>query len=184
MKQYFCHSGGAEGADSYFEIFGKQFGVKTIAYSYKTKFHNTNSKRELIEKEFLEGCEKVELANQTLQKFKYKHILKLLSRNWFQVKNADQIFAVGLIKKRIDDLEYVKGGTGWTIQMAIDHRKKIFVFDQNQMQWFSWDYSTKKFVLCIDEPKISVQNFAGIGTRKINLFGIQAIENLYINSFK
>lgn len=33
-----CHSGGAEGADTYFETIGDKYGVKTNAYSYKTKY--------------------------------------------------------------------------------------------------------------------------------------------------
>lgn len=184
MKHYVCHSGGAIGADNYFEAIGKEFNVETIAYSYKTKFHTSNSKYELTKEEFLEGCEKVDLANETLNKFKYKHILKLLARNWFQVKNADEIFAIGNILKRSNNTDYVKGGTGWAVQMAIDHNKKVFVFDQNIIQWFFWNSEKQIFKNCLTDPKITQNNFAGIGTRKINIFGIQAIQNLYNNSFK
>lgn len=184
MKTFVCHSGGAEGADSFFESFGKNFNVQTIVYSYKTKFHSEEFKYELSENEFIEGCEKVAIANEKLQRFKYKHMLKLLARNWFQVKNADEIFAVGSIKRKAPQTEYVNGGTGWTVQMAIDHNKSVFVFDQFEMRWFFWNYETGCFEVCFRDPKITKNNFAGVGTRKINMFGVQAIENLYINSFK
>ena len=67
--------------------------------------------------------------------------------------------------------------------MAIDHDKEIFVFDQVQNAWFEWSYSDSKFCILESCPKITSLNFAGIGIRKINLNGINAIEDLYINSF-
>ena len=183
MKNFICHSGGAAGADFYFETFGKNFNVKTIAYSYKTKHHYSENKRELTQNEFHEGCQMVEKANITLQRFRYHRMINLLARNWFQVKNANEIFAIGSIK-RTNEVQFVKGGTGWAVQMAIDSKKPVFVFDQNETRWYYWDFEINRFLVCEFEPKITNENFAGIGTRKINMFGIQAIEDLYINSFK
>lgn len=183
MKEFVCHSGGAAGADYYFEIFGKDFNVKTIAYSYKTKHHYAENKKELNQAEFHEGCQMVERTNVTLQRFRYHRMINLLARNWFQVKHADEIFAVGTIK-RTNDLQFVKGGTGWAVQMAIDSNKPVYVFDQNETRWYYWDFTRNEFLVYEGEPRISSNNFAGIGTRKINMFGIQAIENLYQNTFK
>lgn len=183
MKNFICHSGGAVGADFYFESYGKNFNIRTIAYSYKTKHHFSENKRELTQSEFHEGCQMIEKANITLQRFRYHRMINLLARNWFQVKNSDEIFAIGSIK-RTKEVQFVKGGTGWAVQMAIDSRKPVFVFDQNETRWYFWDFETHQFLVCDYEPKISKENFAGIGTRKINMFGIQAIENLYYNSFK
>lgn len=66
--------------------------------------------------------------------------------------------------------------------MAIDHDKEIFVFDQVQNAWFEWSYSDSKFCSLESCPKITSLNFASIGIRKINLNGLNAIEELYINS--
>ena len=183
MKTFVCHSGGAQGADYYFQEIGKNYQVVTINYSYKTKHHHSENKKELTQNEFHEGCLMVERANKTLQRFRYQRMINLLARNWFQVKNADEIFAVGSIKKQ-GAFQFVKGGTGWAVQMAIDSNKPVYVFDQNEIRWYYWDFAQNEFLVYEGEPRISSINFAGIGTRKLNLFGIQAIENLYYNSFK
>ena len=36
LSKITCHSGGAEGSDTYWETIGEEFGVRTRAYSYKT----------------------------------------------------------------------------------------------------------------------------------------------------
>ncbi|WP_188051096.1 hypothetical protein [Flavobacterium sp. GP15] len=176
-----CHSGGAIGADTVFETIGESYGIITLAYSYKTLEHQSKNKIEINEESFLVGVAKVHLANKTLQrKINYIYI-NLLARNWQQIKNSDQVFAVSKIIFK--NIECVSGGTGWAIQMAIDHQKEIFVFDQIQDAWFEWSYSDSKFCILESCPKITSLNFAGIGIRKITINGINAIEDLYINSF-
>lgn|SRR5690554_5752298 len=181
-KQYICHTGGAEGTDGYFEYFSKQYGVKTIAYSYKTRFHESVNKRELTEAEFKEGVQQVYIANATLKRARINQYLKLLARNWFQVKYADEVFAITSLKK-YNGLYEIKGGTAWAVQMAINEQKKIFVFDQSALHWFYFDYYVQNFCLLKIDPKITSVNFTGIGTRSINFFGISAIEQLFKNSF-
>jgi hypothetical protein len=178
-----CHSGGAEGADTYFEEIGSKYGIQTIAYSYKTHYHNSPNKYEISEEEFEEGCLAVFKANETLKKYRLKPYLNLYSRNWFQVKNAEQIFAISSFIQ-IENQQLVKGGTGVTVQMAIDAKKEVFVFEQKRNAWFYWDYSKKLFESMNENPKITSSDFAGIGARKINPNGINAIENLMENSFK
>jgi hypothetical protein len=180
---FYCHSGGAEGADSYFEEIGQKYNVQTLAYSYKTDHHKSKNKVELSESEFQEGILHVNIANETLNKFKIKRYMKLYSRNWFQIKNSEQIFAISsLIYK--DNREFVKGGTGWAVQMAIDNNKEVFLFDQKKDCWFYWDYQECKFKILIELPMITATNFAGIGARIINEKGINAIEDLFYKSFK
>ena len=177
-----CHSGGAIGADSYFEEIAEEYGIQTLAYSYKTHYHQSKNKVELNEEEYNEGILHVNVANEILQKFKIKRYMKLLARCWFQVKNAEQIFAISTIIVK-NNHEFVKGGTGWTVQMAIDNKKDVFVFDQIINNWFSWDYEENKFKILNESPKITVTDFAGIGARKINENGINAITQLFKNSF-
>ena len=68
--------------------------------------------------------------------------------------------------------------------MAIDIKKEVFVFEQKRNTWFYWDYLQTLFVPMNENPKITSSDFAGIGARKINADGINAIENLMENSFK
>lgn len=188
-----CHSGGAVGADSYFESIGEEFGVKTRAYSYKTKYHNSPNKVEISEEDYQEGVEMIKKANQTLNRYGISKFMNLLARNWAQIKYSKQVFAIGNIiepgKKcskgfqNKSKYQIVSGGTGYAVQMGIDNLRDVCVFEQNQQKWFRWSYSSISFRELCDTPKIEVQDFAGIGTREINQFGIDAIKNLYLKTF-
>jgi len=183
INHYICYSGGAEGADSYFEFFAEKFNVSVVAYSYKTKYHTSNNKYELTEDEFKEGVENVWKANEVLKRSKINQYLKLLARNWFQVKSADELYAVASLKTVNGKLQ-VKGGTAWAVQMAISSNKKVFVYNQDVAQWFYWDFQKQNFSTLNVQPKITSLYFAGIGTRNINIFGIHAIEELFKNTFE
>jgi hypothetical protein len=159
-----CHSGGAIGADTYFENIGLIYGIETLAYSYQTPSHRSSNKVEISLVDYLEGIEKIHLANQSLKrKINYKH-LNLVSRNWQQIKNADQVFAISKIIYK--NIECVSGGTGWAIQMAIDHEKEIFVFDQLQNTWFEWSYDVSRFCLLECCPKITYINSFNYGMKQ------------------
>ena len=115
-----------------------------------------------------------------------------LIRNWAQVKYADAIFAIGnLVNKgqklfpnqkndtRLASHVAVTGGTGYAVEMAIQAGKPVYVFDQKRLQWYknidgNWSKS--------DTPALT-NNFAGIGTREINEYGRQAIEDVYRVTF-
>lgn len=188
-----CHSGGAIGSDTYFEQIGNKYGVKTKAYSYKTSYHNSESKIEISEEDFLEGIKEVNKSIKILKRFNSGKYINLLARNWCQVKYSDEIFAIGTIlepKQRNSKgyynnsiIQIVDGGTGYATTMSIIHNKPLIVFDQKKDNWFKWSYISNKFVLLKDCPKITKQNFAGIGTREIKENGIKAIETLYKNTF-
>lgn len=176
------HSGGATGADTFFELEGEKYGVKTVAYSFKG--HNTKSKnvKILTDEELNEGMEHINIANKTLKRHIGNispYVRKLLARDWFQVKNSDTIFAVSSLQ----DESKVTGGTGWATQMGIDNNKIVYVFDQNQNKWFRFSYIMYKFLEMDKEPTLT-DNFAGIGSREMNENGKNAILRLYKNKFK
>jgi hypothetical protein len=187
-----CHSGGAEGSDTYWENIGEEFGVKTKAYSYKTPKHTSLNKVEISDEDYKEGIVEVNKANKFLNRYGIHKYMNLLARNWAQVKYSKQIFAVGTIIKPGDKnnrgyynkgkYDIVDGGTGYAIMMAINNKKPVFVFEQLKDKWFRWSYSSLCFVIC-DCPKITYQDFAGIGTREIKANGIQAIRNVYSKTF-
>ena len=187
-----CHSGGAEGSDQEFSNIGKEFGVKTNAYSYKTNYHNSPNKVEISQDDYLEGIQEVNKANKHLYRFGIHKYMNLLARNWAQVKYSTQIFAIGTIVESggktpegyysKSKIQTVSGGTSWAVMMGIIHLKEVFVFDQMKDKWFRWSYNASKFIE-ISTPKINTQNFAGIGTRKLNDNGRKAIRDLYIKTF-
>ena len=187
-----CHSGGADGSDKTFEIFGEKLGVKTKAYSYKTKSHISKNKVEISDADYEEGVVQINRANHWLNRYGIHKYMNLLARNWCQVKYSKQVIAIGMIinpgskspKGYYSRSKYqsVDGGTGYACQMAIDNLRELYVFDQIKEKWFRWSYTSMSFVET-NCPKIMVHDFAGIGTRQINDAGINAIKNVYRKTF-
>ena len=187
-----CHSGGADGSDHYFSAIGKEYGVKVKDYSYKTKYHSTDDKVEISDDDYKEGILEVNKANKILNRYGIHKYMNLLARNWAQVKYSDEIFAIGRIVKpgsksakgyyNKSKVDVVDGGTGYAVTMGINNNRSVYVFDQEDDKWYRWSYVSISFVEC-KLPKISSQNFAGIGTREIKGNGINAINSLYKNTF-
>ena len=178
-----CHSGGCPGSDMEWETQGEKYGVKTIAYSFKG--HNQKGKYPIIltGAELDEGWERVLHANKTLKRYpqgQSTYVKSLLSRNWFQVKNSEAVFAIGMFD---GGFSKVKGGTGWAVQMAIDSQKPVFLFDQDVGIWTVFEYLEKIFMPCLSKVKLT-DNFAGIGTREITDCGKSAIRTVYEEIFK
>lgn len=174
---YTCHSGGCPGSDMEWETQGEKYGVKTIAYSFYNHVQKGKNPKILTGAELDEGFEHVKIASKGLKRhinISYPYVKHLLCRNWFQVKNAESIFAIA--KSMTDKI--VEGGTGWAVQMAIDNRKPVFVFDQKYFVWKVFDYGRNEFRQMYITPTLT-KNFAGIGTREINESGKNAIRVIY-----
>ena len=179
---YICHSGGCPGADMTWEKEGLKFGVHTIAYSFWNHKQEGKNQKILSGLELKEGFEAVMRANQTLKKYPQgqpQYVQNLLARNWFQVKNSEAVFAIA---KKFLSGSTVVGGTGWAVQMALDSKKPIFVFEQNVNLWYSFDEEFGMFRSIRLTPRLP-ENFAGIGTRDINQDGIKAIQEIYRKNF-
>lgn len=172
LNTFINHSGGATGADSYWSEIGEKYGVRSNHYhaeGNKTPKGNTPISRA----ELLEADQYLKKANETLgRRFptNNEYTNNLLRRNWFQVKGADEVFAVSTIKNGI-----VSGGTAWAVQMAIDEGKPVHVFDQNTNKWYT--YESDRWIE--ESTPTLTPNFAGIGTRNISESGIKAIEDVY-----
>jgi len=180
MEKYTNHSGGCIGSDMVWEDESFLYGVKTIAYSFKGHDQYGKNPKVLTNEELEEGWMNVKIAEKGIKRPLFRiqfnlYIRNLLSRNWFQVKNADAIFAIG--KFFNDKRTIVDGGTGWAVQMAIDNRKEIYLFEQNINAWFKYDYQSGRFEQMNCLPTLT-EHFAGIGTREINENGINAIKEL------
>ena len=101
------------------------------------------------------------------------------------VKISEVAYAVGYNEPRYftatfkKEIGIVDGGTGWAVQMAIDDGKPVHLYDQERDQWFinrngEWGYD--------DVPTLT-DEFAGIGSRKINDKGREAIKAVYEKTF-
>lgn len=192
LTKLVCHTGGAVGSDTYWENIGEEYGILIRAYSYKTPYHKSKNKVEISESDYREGITEINKANHWLNRYGANKYINLLARNWCQVKYSKQIIAIGRILNPGDKgskgyrcqskYQCVDGGTGYAVQMAINHSKEVWVFDQFDKNWYRWSYSSMSFIKS-DCPKISTQNFSGIGTREITPTGIDAIRNVYKKTF-
>ena len=54
------------------------------------------------------------------------YTLQLLQRNYQIAKKAHTLYAFGILEQ---DKKRVKGGTGWTVQLAMDQGKPVYLFD-------------------------------------------------------
>jgi hypothetical protein len=188
-----CHSGGAVGADTVWEEVGEDFGVKTNAYSYRTKSHVSPNKVEISDQDYEEGVVQITKANKTLGRFGIHKYMSLLARNWAQVKYSKQVFAIGSIVKAGEKSakgyknnsknDVVDGGTGYAVMMAINQENDVYVFDQIKDKWFRWSYNSLRFMELKGVPSITEQDFAGIGTREIQPNGVKAIRDVYEKTF-
>ena len=108
----------------------------------------------------------------------------LILRNYYQIKDADQVIAVGKMNNF-----GVLGGTKWATQMGIDKQIPVFMFDQTgnfsptaKGGWHFWDYTSETWQPTKGDgvtPPTLTKNTAGVGTREINNGGRKAIRSLF-----
>ena len=190
---YTNHSGGASGADLYFEIIGVKYGIKTIAYSFPEHRSVSRFKKPLNTTELLEGWWVIQGAAKNLKRnlsSTTPYVKKLIARDWFQVKNSKETFAIGKIIEPMgfgskyqnkSGKQVVDGGTGYAVEMSIENNHPVHIFNLNDNTWYQWDYKFCKFIK--EDCPILCEQFAGIGTRNLNRDGEIAIEELYKKSF-
>lgn len=177
--EYTNHSGGALGADSMFDVIGREFGVTNHRHYYygsKTPKGNILLTNEQINEGIVEMKKAAKILNRQPSK---QSTINLLARNWFQVKNSTQVVAIAPIDS---SMSFVEGGTGWAVAMAQANNKDIHVFNLNNNSWYTWNGN----VFVESSVPILAKNFAGIGSRqdgKMTPESVQAIRDVYSNTF-
>lgn len=190
-KVYTNHSGGAIGADSLWGEIGERYGINTNHYFHGNKTPKGNTR--IDPETALIGQRKVTEAARMMYDLTGEIKDPLLIRDWAQVANADAIFAIGsfvekgekLSEKKSDNrtakIKQVRGGTGYTVQMAIMENKPVYVYDQHNSKWVTYDYSKNDWVTT--ETPVLTPNFAGIGSTTVNDKGVKAIRAVYEKTF-
>lgn len=173
------HSGGSTGADEWFGNIGTSYGYFVIHHS----FHELNPKGEGFiqyhdQNDVTIAMNAIKKAKTTLAFTKGPEDLLRLVRDYFQVCNSEYIIAIApfvrIGKKRHDQVE---DGTGWTVQMAIDMKKTVYVFDDNvENKWYISKNGANFQRYTGRIPNSGV--FAGIGTIKISPIGIEQIKSI------
>lgn len=138
-KDTTIHSGAAEGADTAFEAFAEKTGSKVLAHTgpFKPKEHRgglqgnnykIHSRAELNAAD--PYLDKAGIALKREWRDKTEFVKNLFRRNYYQIKDVDQVVAIAPIKDGI-----VQGGTAWAVQMALDMGKEVYVYDINANKW-------------------------------------------------
>lgn len=181
-KHYTLFSGGANGSDTYWQNLGAKFGVHVKAFSFKAHGRRNSARVVLDDEQLKQADDFLHKANKTLKRHfptSKSFVNNLLRRNWYQVKDTNGVFAVGRLGATRSTVE---GGTGWAVQMAVDAKKPVYVFDTVSSSWHRYEYSKKKFISCINAPRLTF-NFTGIGTRALPENGKAAIETIFQGTF-
>ncbi len=174
-----CLSGGADGADLQWGMVAGSAGHNVVHWSFKGhKSSAPATEIVILTPELLdEADEPCKRASKTLKRWfppKSLFVKNLLRRNWFQVKDAERVYAVAAIEKGI-----VTGGTAWATQMFIDRHDgatcECYVFDQEIAKWFQWVDSQWTE---IESPPSPHGVWAGIGSRELNEAGKNAIRTI------
>lgn len=182
-SKYICNTGGAFGSDIAWEHHCIKIGIQVRSYSFAGHSSQSSKQSKVIlnEHELVSAQPYVTKAAKNLGRNlpKAGYVLNLLRRNWYQVKDADTVYAIGTI----DENKQVEGGTGYAVQMSVDNLINsltpisLNVFDQNVGSWFMWK---QKQWFQIDEPELPTKIFAGIGTRNVNPKGFTAINDVIV----
>ena len=180
MDQPICLSGGADGADLQFGMCAGTAGHYVVHWSFKGARSDAPESElaVLTDAQLLEADPYLHRANQVLKRSfpaRWPSTNSLLRRNWYQVKDSERVYAVSTIKDGI-----VQGGTAWAVQMFIDRFDgeacEAYVFDQVVGSWFKWNGA--KWQIMNNDPPTPKGVWTGIGTRKLNPRGKEAIRRL------
>ena len=170
-KDFVNHSGGAYGGDTVWDIAGRKFGVTAHKHyreesnqNLSKRLKNSGVKATVITKDQLEKARQ-EIKN--ILGISYPDTLQgnLQVRNYYQVANADAVFAVARLST---DKVAVSGGTNTAVQLGIELDKPTYVWDITTEHWYKYNGDTFEAT----ETPILTKNFAGIGTRDIEDYNV------------
>jgi hypothetical protein len=99
----------------------------------------------------------------------------VLQTIWHMVSRSQQVFVIG----EIQEDGTVRGGTGWSVELARMWNRELWVFDQAREGWYRWD----GHAFTAGRPEITAPHICGTGTRKVTDAGRRAIEVLFQDSF-
>ena len=132
------YTGGAKDTDELVEQMARHFGMQV-----EVLVPPNHPRAQFVTPSTVEA---LMLANPHLHQAAHKlckrmpthfYTLKLLQRNYQIAKKAHTIFAFGTLEKYA---KRVKGGTGSTVQLALDQGKEVYLFDIPSQMWYLSDH--------------------------------------------
>ena len=143
---YVLVTGGTTGVERLAEALGKKYGFQI---EVKIGQHHPKAKEIMpLTQETLVRAEPfLQRANQTLKRylpvytppsektrcFGSCYIRELLQRYYYIIKDARVVYAFGELT---NSHTQVKGGTGWSVQLALNANKEVYVYDTTSNTWY------------------------------------------------
>jgi hypothetical protein len=132
------YSGGANGAEAEFGAQSEVWGVSEVNLTFEG--HNQARMRgryELSPRELAAGDVSLVYVSRRLNRTYSEGSLirRVLQTIWHMVSRSQQVFVIGAVQ----DDGTVKGGTGWSVELARMWNKNLWVFDQEKRGWYRWD---------------------------------------------
>ena len=170
-SNFINHTGGAYGADTAWDLVGREFGVTNHKH-YRAEgaeklskgLKDKGVKAEVLPRELI-GEYRNKVNSALNGDYKDDYVGNLQARNYAQVINSDTVYAITRLDK---NHKGVMGGTNTAVRLAIKLGTPVYVWDVDSSKWYT--YKIGRFVES-DTPRLT-KNFAGIGTRDIESFKV------------
>jgi len=172
------YSGGANGAEALFGEEAEKWGVHEVNFTFDGhKQARTRGRYELSPRELAAGDVSLVYVSRRLRRTYSEGSLirRVLQTLWHMVSRSQQVFVLG----HIQEDGTVVGGTGWSVELAKMWNKNLWVFDQQQKEWFRWDGDQ----WLPGNPVVESIHFTGTGTRYPTDEGQAAVRDLFERSF-
>lgn len=179
-RRYRLVSGGNRGAEAEFGACAERWGIGEVNFTFAGHgpLERQRGTVTLSESELQKGDFSLINASRRLHRTlsEIPSVRSILQTIWHQITSASQVFMVGVIQPD----NTVRGGTGWGAELARLWHKPLFVFDPGKRSWFRWNGTAWEIA---NQPTITAECFAGIGTQNIDDAGRAAIQDLFLRSF-
>ncbi|MEQ1566326.1 MAG: AAA family ATPase [Myxococcota bacterium] len=173
------YSGGAAGAEAAFGEAAERWGVHEVNLTFDGHLQaRTRGRYVLSPNELALGDVSLGYVSKRLSRTYNDQgglIRGVLQTLWHMVSRSQQVFVVG----RIQSDGTVVGGTGWSVELARMWSRDLWVYDQDQGDWFRWDGDGWVQGM----PRITAPHVCGTGTRYLDPVGKAAIDALFTRSF-
>ena len=201
MNAYTVVTGGALGADTLAEELARFHGMNVNLKLCPHQPQVTERTPHLSRRELEDAQPHAKKASERLGRLSSKNpfVRDLLARNHYIAQEASALYAYAEFEQ--DALVTVKGGSGMTVQMAVNHNrldptrwKNVFVFDEKRDQWYELerlcDYEEDfdrvwtdalgeyRFFECVSAPLLHF-NSAVVGSRTLGSVGQKAMRRQF-----
>ena len=130
-NDYELYTGSCHGADEEAERMGLEMGFK-VHIKIGPQHPRSQNVTPLTQEELLAAEPFLMRANETLKRKLLKldmshspYYRELLQRNYHIIKDVTHVYVFGQLE---DSRKTLKGGTGWTVHLALDTNKTVYVY--------------------------------------------------------